>query len=335
MTTMTTTVTSLKNDPAPSLTPDDLMKMYRGLLLIRRFEEEAFRLAKEGKYSNYHAGLGQEAVPVGCCHGLTSRDKTMITHRGLGVLLMRGIPARMVMAGLYAKGTAPTRGRIPIYHVPQPEIGVIAGTTMVGSVIPLAVGSALASKLKKTKDVMISFFGDGAVNRGDFHEGLNLAAIWKLPVVFVCENNFYAKSMAIHESTAGADIAGRARSYAIPGVMIDGNDVTAVYEAVQVAIERARRGEGPTLIEAQTYRWTPHSTSGDREFSRTKEELETWKRKDPVSRLAKILLDRDITDAKALDAIDTKIKAEVQDAIEFAEAAPPPEASVALENVYR
>jgi pyruvate dehydrogenase E1 component alpha subunit len=309
--------------------------MYRQLLLIRRFEEEAFRLALAGKFSNYHAGLGQEAVPVGCCFSLNKKDKTMITHRGLGVLLIRGISPRDVMSGLYANGASPTRGRIPIYHLAEPDLGILAGTTMVGSVIPLAAGAALAAKLNKSDEVIISFFGDGAVNRGDFHEGINLAAIWKLPIVFVCENNFYAKSMSIHESTAGADIAGRARSYDIPGVKVDGNDVFAMYEAAQTAIKRAKAGEGPTLIEAQTYRWTPHSTAGDREFSRTQEELATWKQKDPVARLAKVLLEGKHTNQATLDGLDKTIQAEVQAAIRFAEEAPPPPAEAAFENVYR
>jgi pyruvate dehydrogenase E1 component alpha subunit len=206
---------------------------------------------------------------------------------------------------------------------------------MVGSVIPLAAGAALAAKLNKSDEVIISFFGDGAVNRGDFHEGINLAAIWKLPIVFVCENNFYAKSMSINESTAGADIAGRARSYDIPGVKVDGNDVFAMYEAAQTAIKRAKAGEGPTLIEAQTYRWTPHSTAGDREFSRTQEELATWKQKDPVARLAKVLLEGKHTNQATLDGLDKTIQAEVQAAIRFAEEAPPPPAEAAFESVYR
>lgn len=318
-----------------TLKPDDQLAMYRQLLLIRRFEEEAFRLALAGKFSNYHAGLGQEAVPVACCYGLSKKDKTMITHRGLGVLLMRGISPRAVMSGLYANGASPTRGRIPIYHLAEPELGILAGTTMVGSVIPLAAGAALAAKLHRSDEVIISFFGDGAVNRGDFHEGINLAAIWKLPIVFVCENNFYAKSMSIDQSTAGADIAGRARSYAIPGVKVDGNDVFAMYEAAQTAIKHAKAGGGPTLIEAQTYRWTPHSTAGDREFSRTREELERWKQKDPVARLGKTLLEGKYATQAALDALDEAIRSEVQAAIQFAEEAPPPPADAAFDNVYR
>lgn len=316
-------------------TKADLLAMYKSLLSIRRFEEEAFRLAQAGKYSNYHAGLGQEAVPVGCCFGLTPADKTMITHRGLGVLLLRGVSFKKVMSGLYGKGASPTRGRIPIYHLAEPEIGVIAGTTMVGSVIPLAAGNALADKLDGNNSVTISFFGDGAVNRGDFHEGLNLAAIWKLPIVYVCENNFYAKSMSIQESTAGADIAGRAKSYAIPGVVVDGNDVLAVRKVAKEAIERARNGGGPTLIEAQTYRWTPHSTAGDREFSRTEEELNTWKRKDPVRRLSKLIVDAGYASERELEVVDDEIKAQVQEAIGFAEAGLPPGSAVAFENVYR
>jgi TPP-dependent pyruvate/acetoin dehydrogenase alpha subunit len=314
---------------------DEYLQMYRGLLNIRRFEEEAFRLAKLGEYNNYHAGLGQEAVPVGCCFDLTAKDKTMITHRGLGVLMMRGVTAKQLFSGLFAKSTSPTRGRIPIYHMAEPDIGIISGTTMVGSVIPIAAGNALAAKLDKSDEVTISFFGDGAVNRGDFHEGLNLASIWKLPIVYVCENNFYAKSMSLQESTAGADIAGRAKSYAIPSVTVDGNDVLAMRAAANEAVERARKGEGPTLIEAQTYRWTPHSTAGDREFARTQDELAMWMSKDPVRRLGTIILEKGYATQSQLDELDTELQKQVTEAIEFAISAQPPELSVAFENVYR
>ena len=318
-----------------SLSPEDLVEMYRKLLLIRCFEEVAFRLAQEGKFANYHGGLGQEAIPVGVCHGLASSDMTMITHRGLGVLIARGVTVKAVMAGLYAKAPSPTLGRTPIYHMAEPSLGILAGTSMVGSGIPLATGAALATKLTRRNDVTISFFGDGAVNRGDFHEGLNLAAVWNLPIVFFCENNFYAKSMPLAKSTAGGSILARAYGYGIPGRLVDGNDVVAVLKATQEAVLRARGGEGPTLIECETYRWTPHSTAGDREFARTAEELAEWKARCPVKRLQKRLLEKGHATREQLKKLDQGIKAEVQEAVAFAESAPYAAADVGLENVYR
>lgn len=317
-----------------NLSKDDLLSMYRTLILVRRFEESAYEKALENKYANYHGGLGQEAVPAGACFGLTPDDGTMITHRGLGVLVARGMSVKDVFAGLYARAESPTRGRIPIYHVGEPKIGILAGTSMVGSVIPLAAGAALARKLSKTKDVVISFFGDGACNRGDFHEGINLAAVWNLPIVFFCENNFYAKSMPLDKSTAGGSIIKRADGYGLPSELVDGNDVLNVYEATQRAIKRAREGGGPTFIECHTYRWTPHSTAGTREFARTEEELAMWKKKCPVIRFEKQLIDGKFATREELNEIDEAAKAEVDAAVESAENSPNPRPEVATENVY-
>ena len=317
-----------------SLKPNDMKELYRSMLLIRRFEETAFEKALEGAYYNYHGGMGQEANPAGVCHGLRKTDMTMITHRGLGVLIARGISVKDIFAGLYAKEPSPTRGRIPVYHMAEPSLGVLGGTSMVGSVIPLAVGSALATKLQGRDDVTVSFFGDGAVNRGDFHEGVNLASVRKLPIVFFCENNFYAKSTPLPETTAGGSIVARAGSYGIPGECIDGNDVIAVHETVRTAVARARAGEGPTLIECETYRWTPHSTAGDREFARTEEELALWKTKCPVLRLEKKIMEKGHMTEEELNAVYETIKKEVAEAVEFAEAAPYAAADVAFENVY-
>jgi len=318
-----------------SLSVENLHGLYRTMLLIRRFEEMAFIKATEGMYANYHGGMGQEAIPAGVCHGLRATDKTMITHRGLGVLLARGITVEQIFAGLYAKLTSPTRGRIPVYHMGDPELGILAGTSMVGSVVPLAVGSALADQLAGNDNVTISFFGDGAVNRGDVHEGMNLACVRKLPIVFFCENNFYAKSTPLELSTAGGSIVARAQGYGIEGHLIDGNDATTVHKAAQEAIKRARAGGGPTFIECETYRWTPHSTAGAREFARTDEELAQWKKKCPIKRLKKELLDSGQSSSDRLQKIDQVILTEVEQAILFAEAAPYAPSKTAIENVYR
>lgn len=316
------------------LTTRQLKEMYRQMLLIRRFEEVAFEKALAGNYANYHGAMGQEAIPVGACFGLTPEDGTMITHRGLGVLIVRGITVRDVFAGLYARADSPTRGRIPVYHMGEPKLGVLTGTSMVGSVIPLATGKALANKLDKNNNIVISFFGDGAANRGDFHEGINLAAVWKLPIIFFCENNFYAKSMPLEKSTAGGSIIKRADGYGLPSMLVDGNDVFAVYDATKQAIARAREGGGPTFIECETYRWTPHSTAGDREFARTDEELASWKAKCPVRRLGAFLLESGRAPQEELNTFDEAARVEVEDAIDWVEKASDPAPEVALENVY-
>ena len=318
-----------------NLPTEDLLKLYENMLLIRRFEEEALKKATEGLYANYHSGIGQEAIPAGVCHNLNSTDKTMITHRGLGVLLSRGISAEQIFFGLYAKQSGPTRGRIPVYHMGAPDLGILSGTSMVGSVVPLAVGSALADQLEGNNNVTISFFGDGAVNRGDVHEGMNFACVRKLPIVFFCENNFFAKSTPIELSTAGGSIAARAQGYGINGYCIDGNDVITIHQAAQEAIERARSGKGPTLIECETYRWAPHSTAGDREFARTDEELIKWQKKCPISRLEKKILKNKNIDIGHLEKMDKKIISEIEKAVKAAEDAPYAPSKIATENVYR
>ena len=316
------------------LTAPQLKEMHRQMLLIRRFEEVAFEKALAGNYANYHGAMGQEAIPVGTCFDLTPEDGTMITHRGLGVLITRGITVKDIFSGLYARADSPTRGRIPVYHMGQPKLGVLTGTSMVGSVIPLATGKALANKLDKNNSVVISFFGDGAANRGDFHEGINLAAVWGLPIVFFCENNFYAKSMPLDKSTAGGSIIKRADGYGLPSMLVDGNDVLAVYDATKQAVARAREGGGPTFIECETYRWTPHSTAGDREFARTEEELARWKAKCPVRRMEALLLESGKASQEELKALDDAVQAEVAEAIEWVEKAADPTPEVATENVY-
>ena len=316
------------------LPTEDLLKLYKNMLLIRRFEEEALIKATEGLYANYHSGIGQEAIPAGVCHNLKSKDKTMITHRGLGVLLSRGISTEQLFAGLYAKQSGPTRGRIPIYHMGAPDLGILSGTSMVGSVVPLAVGSALADQLEGNDNVTISFFGDGAVNRGDVHEGMNFACVRKLPIVFFCENNFFAKSTPIELSTAGGNISARAQGYGIEGYCIDGNNVITVHQAAQKAIARARSGKGPTLIECETYRWAPHSTAGDREFARTDEELIKWQKKCPIARLEKKLLKNGNMDLNHIKKINQKIISDIKKAIKAAEDAPYAPGNIATENVY-
>ena len=316
-------------------TSEELLKIYKLMILTRRFQEAAIRQSELGHFSNYHPGIGQEAVGIGACFKLRPTDVLLPHYRGVGTLLVRGFTPRQIMAGLYAKSTSPTLGRTPVYHLGDLEKGVLCTSSMVGSIIPFGAGSGLASKLGKTRDVTIVIFGDGAANRGDFHEGMNLAAIWKLPVVYICENNFYSKSTPTEKATAGGSVWKRSTSYAIPGQLVDGNDVEAVGAAVAAAVERARAQEGPTLLECQTYRWNHHSTIAKTEFARTDAEIERWKKKCPVKRLAQRLKALKAGDDGVLATLEAEAVEAVEDAVSFAEASPFAAAEVALANVYR
>lgn len=317
-----------------TLTSNDLLGMYRLMLLTRRFEEKALALSHEGKFSNYHSCLGQEALGVGACYKLKADDIVYPSYRGVAVRFTRGFTPKEIMLGLFHKRDSPARGKVPIHHTPRVDRGVYGTTAMQGSIPPIAVGSALASRFLKTHQISICFFGDGGSNRGDFHEGLNLAAIWKLPVIFVCENNLFAKSMPVSRSTATGQIWRRADAYGIPGERVDGNDVEAMHDAVTRAVERARRGEGPSLLECVTYRWEYHSTEGDRE-KEWAAGLAEWKAKCPVERLAKKVVAAKLIDPAGLQKLTAEIDREIDDAARFAEAAASAVPEEALENVYR
>jgi len=305
------------------------------MVLARRLQEAATTLSESGKFDNYHAGIGQEAVGIGVCSKLRPSDFVLPHYRGVGSLLVRGFTPRQIMAGLYGRGDSPTLGRTPLFHVGDFDKGVLSTTSIVGAIIPFGAGSALASKLRRTDEVTVAIFGEGAANRGDFHEGLNLAAIWELPVVFVCENNFYAKSSPIEKTTAGGTVWRRAAAYGIPGELVDGNDVEAIGAAMDRAVSRARDRRGPSLIECQTYRWGAHSTLAPAESVRPDEEVARWKAHCPITHLANRLTTLGLANEQTLQAVDTAAHAMVLDCIAFAEASPfaPPEAG--LTNVYK
>src|SRR5262249_19324005 len=256
---------------------------------------------------------------VGACFKLRPTDFVLPHYRGIGPLLVRGYTPREIMAGLYGTADSPTLGRTPIFHVGDIARGVLSTTSIVGAIIPFGAGSALASKLNHTDEVTVAIFGEGAANRGDFHEGLNLAAIWKLPVIFVCENNFYAKSSPISMTTAGGTVWRRAASYGIPGEVVDGNNVEAIALAMDRAISRARDQLGPTLIECQTYRWCAHSTLAPEEATRPDHEVARWKARCTITRLGDRLLSLGVVDASTLQTIDDTAQDAVADCIAFAE----------------
>ncbi len=312
----------------------DHLEMYRLLFLTRHTEERMVEYHHHSPLTELpHVSIGQEAISVGACYNLRADDLILPSLRTRGAFMVKGISSRQMMAGAFAKVTGSGRGKNTSHHLGDRKKGVIAGSGIVGGHIPLGVGTALAAKLRKKDYVSVVFFGDGATNRGDFHEALNLAAIWKLPVVFVCENNLYAISTPASYHVAIKDIADRAAAYGMPGVVVDGNDVLAVYNESQKAYDRARKGEGPTLLECKTYRWRGHSERDPRD-DRPKEEIEAWKARCPVKHYREYLLSQGIATEEELDALDESVKEEVKDAIKFAEDSPYPPAEEALLHTY-
>lgn len=316
------------------LTPRELLEMYRWMVLGRIFEERTVELLKLGKLIGFHhPNVGQEAVDVGTCYNLRRDDTIQPTHRGKLKYLMKGIDIKTMMAGMFGRANGSGKGRGPASHSGDNSVGLLAGTGLIGSGIPISTGAALAMKLKKKDSVALHFFGDGASNRGDFHESLNMAGVMKLPIVYVCDNNGYAISTAATSAMAIQDIAVRASSYGFPGFVVDGNDVLAVYEATQTAIARARQGEGPTLIECKTYRWMGHNMS-DPGLYRTAEEIETWKKKCPVKRFEAVLRKRNLLDDAKVREVDQSVREEIEEAIRFAEQSPLPRPEDTLLGVY-
>jgi acetoin:2,6-dichlorophenolindophenol oxidoreductase subunit alpha len=309
--------------------------MYRWLVLIRAFEDRVAELWAQGSLQESpHGSQGQEAIAVGACYGLRPEDQVLPSLRTRGAFLVKGVPVRVQMAGMYAKATGPARGKATAHHMGDPQRGVLLGSAIVGASITVAVGAALAFKLQRKDHVVVDFFGDGAAQRGDFHEGLNFAGVLKLPVVFVLENNGFAEMTPVGKHFAGSDFACRAQGYGFPGVRLDGNDIFAVYEAVQTAVARARAGEGPTLLECVTYRLRGHSESHLPTELREQREIDQWRAKDPIPRMRAHLLERGILADDQVRKIDAEAEAEVEDAIKFAEESPSPDPGEIYRDVY-
>ncbi len=304
---------------------DTLLALYRQMLVLRRFEEAAARAYREGKIPGFiHLYIGEEAVATGVCAHLQREDKIGSTHRGHAHALAKGVPAREVMAELWGRSTGCSGGRGGSMHLYSQEWGLLGTNGVVGYGLHLGAGAAFTARYRGQSQAAVSFMGDGGANLGSFHEVLNLAAIWKLPVVFVCENNLYATELSFLKATAGQSVAARAASYAIPGVEVDGQDVLAVHEVAGQALARARAGDGPSLIECRTYRFVGHHEGDPGTGYRTSEEIEEWKKRDPIRLLATRLLEAQVATQEVLDVLDEEARAEVQDAIEFADKSPWP-----------
>ncbi|AZO45685.1 MULTISPECIES: thiamine pyrophosphate-dependent dehydrogenase E1 component subunit alpha [Mesorhizobium] len=308
-----------------------LYKMY----LIRRFEEGAEECYTRGLiHGTMHLSIGQEASAMGICMPLAEDDQITSTHRGHGHCIAKGAEVKRMFAEFFGKTTGYCKGRGGSMHIADVGKGNLGANGIVGGGIPIAVGAALSSKMMKTGKVVVSFFGDGANNEGAFHEALNMAAIWKLPVIFVCENNGYGMSTSTARSTAVKNIAERAAAYSMPGVIVNGNIFSEVAEASHQAVARARAGEGPTLIESKTYRHRGHSKS-DRNRYRTKEEIEDWmSNRDPITLFESELREFGFIDNKGIEAIRDAVAQEIADGIEFAKASPSPDVRDTGNYVY-
>jgi TPP-dependent pyruvate/acetoin dehydrogenase alpha subunit len=316
-----------------SLTPHDLIELYRLMLLSRRFTEHILKWYKEGRVpQGLHPSIGQEAVGVGACYGLRPTDWVIPSLRTSEAFFTRGVTMLQQLNAMFGNADSVSRGKETSHHAGYPALGILAGTGIVGGSIPVAVGAAHALRMQGSDGVVLTFFGDGASNRGDFHEALNLAAALKDPVIFLCENNLYAQKVPAAVAMAIKDIADRAVGYGMPGVIVDGQDVLAVHEATQSAIERARRGAGPTLLEVKTYRFLAHYPIFDDE--RPADEVERWKQRDPIDLLGRRLRDQGLLSDAQAAALDQAILKELDEAISQAETTPMPAPEEVFSAIY-
>jgi len=307
------------------LARETLVALYRNMLLLRRFEESVSQAYYEGRTpAMAHLYIGEEAVATGVCAHLRRSDYVTSTHRSHAHALSKGVRPRRVMAELFARATGCSGGRGGSMHLFSAEDNYLGSSGIVGANLPIGAGAAFSSKYRGTDQVTVSFFGDGAANTGAFHEAMNLAGLWQLPVVFVCENNLYATQMSFLKATAGQNVAIRAQGYAMPGAQVDGQDVMAVYEAAGEAVARARSGGGPSLLECKTYRFGGHAIGDPGDTYRPPEEVAEWKGRDPLTLFARQLLAAGEVDQAALDGVAQEIETVIQDALDFAESSPFP-----------
>lgn len=316
-----------------------LIDMYERMLRIRLFEEEIVKLVGMGKrLGTIHLYVGEEAVAVGVCANLRIDDYMTSTHRGHGHSIAKGTDVKGMMAELFQKKTGTNKGKGGSMHISQLSVGNLGANGIVGAGIPIATGAGLSIKLRGTDQVAVAFFGDGATNQGTFNEGLNMASIWKLPVLYVCENNMYGMYTPASYALSVQDISKKAVAYGMPGVTVNGMDVIAVYKAVKEASERARKGLGPTLIECKTYRYYEHFGTSEvgsyANYGRTKEEVEEWKQRDPIECFRAQLVNSEVLTEEKAHGIKRSVEKEIEDAVRFAEESPDPAPEDALQDLF-
>lgn len=315
---------------------ETLLDLHRRMVRIRHFEETAGKMMEDGKIPGaLHLYVGEEAVASGIMAHLSNDDQITSTHRGHGHLIAKGGEFDRMFAELFGRATGYCKGKGGSMHISNMELGMLGANGIVGGGPPIAMGAAFSNKFRKTKHVACCFFGDGASNEGSFHEAANMAALYKLPAIFVCENNGYGEYTAQANHQAIVDVADRAPGYGMPGVVVDGMDVIAVYEAAGEAIARARAGEGPTLLECKTYRYFDHvGVRGMGLSYRTDEEVEEWRKKDPIDQFEARLAEQGVLSAEDAQVVHDEVMADIDAAIKFAEESPYPDADAILEDVY-
>jgi 2-oxoisovalerate dehydrogenase E1 component len=336
------TATRTKARPAPaarganlSASPETMLRLFETMLRIRRFEEHAIELFKKGIIKGTaHSYAGEEAIAAGTCFHLTADDYVGSYHRGHGHCIAKGADVGRMMAELMGRETGYCHGLGGSMHIADLDLNILGANGIVGATMPIGTGAALAAKLRGTRQVTIAFFGDGAANQGVFHEAMNLAAVWKLPMVFVCENNHYALNTAFHQTTSVEEIAMRASAYGVPGTTIDGNDAVEVMTVLGDAIERARSGAGPSLVEAMTWRWGPHSMRANLREPRSDDDMAFWIARDPLVRLEERMLGEAGIARDRIDAVKTAVEAELEEAIAFATGSPEPSLRILDTAVY-
>jgi acetoin:2,6-dichlorophenolindophenol oxidoreductase subunit alpha len=320
---------------SPNLPPDKQREMLRRMLTIRRFEERASADYIAGKiYGVVHCYIGEEAVAVGVCSALTQTDRIISTHRGHGHCIAKGADLNRMMAELYGRQAGYCKGKGGSMHIADFGIGMLGANGIVAGGISIITGAGLAAQMEGKGGVAVSFFGDGASNAGPFHECLNIAATWKLPMVYVCENNMWAANTAAAATHALNDVASRAAGYGIPGVVVDGNDIFAVHQAANAAVDRARSGGGPSLIECKTYRWRGHTERPGQSDPRDQTQIAAWMHKDPITLLERRLRDQGELDDAGLRAMEGEITGALEAAVAFAEASPFPLPEHATDDVF-
>jgi len=320
--------------PDTNLSTDQQLELYRSMLMIREFEQAV--LASHEKrlvQGPAHTYIGMEASAVGICSALLDDDYLTSTHRGHGHCIARGLDVKRMLAEIFGRATGYCKGKGGSMHIADVSRGMLGADGIVGGGIPIATGAALGCRVRQSSQVVACFFGEGATNQGSFHEAINLAAIRKLPVVFVCENNHWALSAGFEVTTAVANVADRAAAYSIPGHIVDGNDVLAVHTTAVEAVQRARAGDGPSLIENKTYRWEPHSVFNTKD-PRPPDEVAEWKARDPIARFRKVLEEQDALSADQDAAIQKAVTDAIEEAVEFATNSPDPDPSDVVADIY-